>query len=148
MKHLMFAVAFSLALIGCADKEKSTATPAPEPLPAADVNAGKVLAEQQCQGCHGLDGRGTAPGIPHLAAQARRYLLASMEAYQNGKRTHAALRDMAGQMSEADLHNVLAYYASLPPIATAPGTAAPVFLPYENGKALAAACSKCLNFRP
>ena len=143
MKHLMFAIAFSLALIGCADKEKSSATPAPQVLPAADVNAGKVLAERDCKGCHGLDGRGTAPGIPGLAAQAERYLLASMKAYQEGKRTHAALRDMAGQMSEADLHNVLGYYASLPPITAAPGTAAPVFLPYENGKALATACAGC-----
>lgn len=142
MKHLMFAVAFSLALIGCADRDKSAATAAPEPLPAADVNAGKILAEQQCKGCHGLDGRGTAPGIPHLAAQQERYLIESIKAYEEGKRTHAALRDMAGEMSEADLHNVLGYYASLPPVATAP-TAAPLFLPYENGKALAAACTKC-----
>jgi cytochrome c553 len=140
MKHLIFAIAISVALIGCADKEKPAATP--EPLPIADVSAGKNLAERDCKGCHGLDGRGTAPGIPHLAAQAQRYLLASMKAYQEGKRTHAALRDMAGQMSEADLHNVLGYYASLPPIATAPATA-PVFLPYENGKALATDCKKC-----
>ena len=47
------------------------------------------------------------------------------------------------QMSEADVHNVVGYYASLPPIATTPETSAPVFLPYENGKALASACTKC-----
>jgi cytochrome c553 len=143
MKHLMFAVALSVTLIGCADKEKSAAASAPEPLPAADVNAGKVLAERDCKGCHGLDGRGTAPGIPDLAAQQERYLLASITAYKEGKRTHAALKEMAGQMSESDVHNVVGYYASLPPIAPTPETSAPVFLPYENGKALASACTKC-----
>ena len=143
MKHFMFAIAFSVALIGCADKEKTPAAPAPEPLPATDVNAGKVLAERDCKGCHGLDGAGTAPGIPDLAAQQERYLLESIAAYKEGKRTHAALKEMAEQMSEADVHNVVGYYASLPPIATTPETSAPVFLPYENGKALASACTKC-----
>jgi cytochrome c553 len=143
MKHLMFAVALSVALIGCADKEKSSAAPAPESLPAADVNAGKILAERDCKGCHGLDGRGTAPGIPDLAAQQERYLLESIAAYKGGKRTHAALKEMAEQMSEADVRNVVGYYAGLPPIATTPETSTPVFLPYENGKALASACTKC-----
>lgn len=143
MKHLLLTIVLSAALIGCSDKEPSSAKPAPETLPAADVDAGKVLAERECRGCHGLDGRGTAPAIPHLAAQEGRYLLASLKAYEQGKRTHAALRDMAGQMSGSDLNNVVGYYASLPPLATSPGPSAPAFLPYENGKALAAACSKC-----
>jgi len=143
MKHLILAVALSVALIGCAGKEESPAAPTPESLPAADVNAGKVLAERDCKGCHGLDGRGTAPGIPDLAAQQERYLLASITAYKEGKRTHAALKEMAAQMSEADVRNVVGYYAGLPPIATTAETSAPVFLPYENGKALASACTKC-----
>jgi cytochrome c553 len=143
MKHLIFAVALSVALIGCADKEKSPAAPAPEPLTAADLNAGKVLAERDCKGCHGLDGRGTAPGIPDLAAQQERYLLESIAAYKEEKRTHAALKEMAEQMSEADVRNVVGYYAGLPPVATTLEASAPVFLPYENGKALASACTKC-----
>lgn len=143
MKHLMLAVALSAALIGCSDKEGSSVKSTPQTQPAADVAAGRVLAERECKGCHGLDGRGAAPAIPHLAAQRERYLLASIKAYEEGKRIHAALRDMAGRMSPADLRNVVGYYASLPPIATTPGTGAPVFLPYEKGKALAAACSKC-----
>ena len=143
MKQLMLAIALSAALTGCSDKGESSAKPTSGTQAAVDVDAGKVLAERECKGCHGLEGRGTAPGIPHLAAQSERYLLASMKAYQDGKRTHAALRDMAGQMSEADLHNVLGYYASLPPLAISPGPAAPAFLPYENGKALATACAKC-----
>ena len=143
MKHLLLAIALSAALVGCSDKEGSSTKATSETQAATDVAAGKVLAERECKGCHGLDGRGTAPAIPHLAAQQERYLLASIKAYEEGKRTHAALRDMAGQMSAADMHNVVGYYASLPPLATTPGTSAPAFHPYENGKALASACAKC-----
>ena len=143
MKQLMLAVALSASLIGCSQRNGSPSAPELETLPAADVQAGLVLAERECKGCHGLDGRGTAPGIPHLAGQSERYLLASIAAYLEGKRTHAALRDMAAGMSEADLHNVVGYYASLPPVANAPSGSAPAFLPYEHGKELASSCTKC-----
>lgn len=143
MKHIILAAAVSLALIGCAKKDESSQAPAPDTVATADVAAGKVLAERECRGCHGLDGRGTAPGIPHLAAQSERYLLASIAAYREGRRTHAALRDMAVGMSEEDLRNVVGYYASLPPVAADSKAGAPVFQPYEHGKELAAACTKC-----
>lgn len=110
---------------------------------AADLAAGKVLAERECRGCHGLDGKGAAPGIPNLAAQDVHYLYESMKAYQEGRRTHAALRDMASGMSEADLHNVIGYYAGMPAVQPTAGAGTPRFLPYENGKAIAADCARC-----
>jgi cytochrome c553 len=143
MKHLLIAVAASVVLIGCSGREGSSSGPAGEAPVAADVVAGKVLAERDCKGCHGLDGRGAAPGIPHLAAQNERYLQASIKAYQEGTRTHAALRDMTAGMSEAELRDVVGYYAGLPAIKSAAGEGPPRFLPYENGKALASACAKC-----
>lgn len=143
MKHIILAAAVSLALIACAKKDESTQGPAPGAPTAADVAAGKVLAERECRGCHGLDGRGTAPGIPHLAAQSERYLQASIAAYREGTRTHAALRDMAVGMSAEDLGNVVGYYASLPPVVADSSGPAPIFQPYEHGKELAGSCSKC-----
>lgn len=143
MKHIILVAAVSLALIGCAKKDESTQGPAPGAPTAADVAAGKTLAERECRGCHGLDGRGTAPGIPHLAAQSERYLQASIAAYREGTRTHAALRDMAVGMSEADLRNVVGYYASLPPVVADSNGSASMFRPYEHGEELAASCSKC-----
>lgn len=143
MKHFVLGIALSVALIGCTNKEESTAKTATEKQATADVRAGKAFAERECKGCHGLDGRGAAPAIPHLAAQRESYLLAAIKAYKEGKRTHAALRQMAERMSEADARHVAAYYASLPPIATASGKDAQLFSPYENGKALASACAKC-----
>ena len=68
--------------------------------------AGKTLAEAECKGCHGLDGKGAAPAIPHPAGQHARYLVAAMQEYKEGKRTHAALRTIAAHMSEADMRNL------------------------------------------
>jgi len=145
MKLLVLGIVLSVALVGCSDKQESTTKATSEKQAAADVGAGKAYAERECTGCHGLNGGGTAPAIPHLAAQHERYLLASIKAYREGKRTHAALKQMAEHMNEADARNVAAYYASLPPIATTSAKDAKVFLPYENGKRLAPACAKCHN---
>lgn len=141
MKKLLLSMALSAALFGCA-KEDSASRAQPDALPAADLAAGKALAEANCKGCHGLDGRGAAPGIPHLAAQSERYLHASIEAYQDGRRTHAALRDMIGSLSKPDQHNLVGFYASLPPLPAAAGSPAR-FLPYEHGRELAADCASC-----
>lgn len=146
MKNTMLGFALSVALLGCTDKEqpttKSTTTPTAKSTPA-DMGAGKAIAERDCKGCHGLDGRGVAPAIPHLAAQREPYMLASIKEYKEGKRTHAALRDLMAKMSEADVRNAVAYYASLPPIASAPVKDVQLSSIYQEGKALAAECAKC-----
>ncbi len=143
MNRFMLAIILSLALIGCTDKEVAPARTATGKPTTADIQAGKTIAERDCKECHGLNGGGAAPAIPHLAAQRESYLLASLKAYKEGKRTHAALRDMMGHMSEADLRSLAAHYASLPPVANAPAKNGQLVFPYERGKTLAAACAKC-----
>jgi cytochrome c553 len=134
MKHLLLALSLSVALIGCSDDGT------PQKQSAADIQAGKVVAEKECKGCHGLDGKGAAAGIPNMAGQRGRYIMAALQEYKEGKRVHAALRTIAANMSETDGRQVAAFYASLPPI---PSAKAAVFSPYENGKAVAAACTSC-----
>lgn len=138
MKNLLLGVVLALALAGCTDKRESPPKPA-----TADVAAGKIIAERDCKTCHGANGGGVAPAIPHLAAQRERYLLASLKEYKESKRSHAALKDMTTQMSEADLRNVAAYFASLPPVANAAAQDIKHSSPYEQGKKLAAACAGC-----
>lgn len=141
MKRSMLGIVLSVAvMMGCADKEQPATQVKTEK--AGDAVAGKALAESNCKGCHGVDGRGTAPAIPHLAAQPEAYLLLSIKEYKEGKRIHAALKDMTARMTEADVRNVAAYYASLPPPASIPGKGELLF-PYERGKAQAAACAQC-----
>jgi cytochrome c553 len=136
---LLLGAALSLALLGCSDKDSSKSGAAQ---PAGDVGAGKVLAEQQCKGCHGANGKGMAPAIPNLAGQRERYLLAALAEYKEGKRSHAALRDMAMNLKDADARNVASYYASLPAIRPVASAASHVSL-YDRGKGVAAACASC-----
>ena len=138
MKNLLLGIALSIALIGCAEKKDQAAKG-----PASDIAAGKAYAEKACKACHGLDGKGVAPAIPHLAAQRERYLLVSLMEYKDGKRTHAALRNMTKNMSDADMRNIAAYYASQPPVVNAAATDVKHSSPYEEGKKLAAVCAKC-----
>jgi cytochrome c553 len=146
MNRFLVSLACVVALAACGEREQAakapTAKAAPAPV-AGDVQAGKVLAETQCKACHGLDGGSVAPGVPHLAAQDERYLLAALKAYKEGKRSHAALKVIAERMSEAEARNVSAYYASLPPEGLAQAKGASDVSPYERGKARAADCAKC-----
>jgi len=150
MKTLLLGVVLSAVLIGCGEQDRQAKGAAEKQAAAekvaaqkGDAIAGKAIAERDCRACHGVDGKGAAPGIPNLAAQRAAYLLASLKEYKEGKRPHAALRDMTANMSDADMRNVAAYFASLPPIAApAKGTSTGPS-PYEEGKALAAACTKC-----
>jgi len=135
MKILVSAI-LSIMLVGYADNQTAHAEQV-----GPEMLAGKTIAESDCKGCHGLDGKGVAHDIPHLAAQVEAYLLASLHAYKEGKRTHAALKDMTAHMSDADMRNVAAYYTSLPPIE---GSAGEEPLSYaEKGKVSAAACASC-----
>src|SRR5471030_1284623 len=111
MKHLLLAMFLSVALIGCSDEG------APEKQRVADINAGKIVAEKECKGCHGLDGKGIAAGIPNLAGQRGRYIMASLKEYKDGVRVHAALRAIAATMGDDDTRTVAAFYASLTPVA-------------------------------
>jgi len=134
MKQLWLVMFLSVALIGCSDEST------PEKLSAADISAGKVVADRECKGCHGLDGKGTAPGIPNLAGQRGRYIMAALKEYKEGTRTHAALRQVAANMSDDETRQVATFYASLRPIqAPKPDQ----FSVYENGKKVAATCTHC-----
>jgi len=143
MKSLLLGVAITLALAGCSERKEAAPVPVPQQkAPTADLGAGKALADRSCKACHGLDGRGAGPGIPHLAAQRENYLFAALKEYKEGKRHHSGLRELAAKMTEADMRNIAAYYSSQPPVAAA---AADVkhSSPYEQGKKLAEACSSC-----
>jgi cytochrome c553 len=140
---LVLAAVLAAALVGCGEPARPVAKPeAKAPAPAkSDPAAGRALAEAQCKGCHGVDGKGVAPGIPHLAGQSEGYLNLAMREYREGKRRHAVLQSIARGSPEQDLRNVAAYYAGLPPVAPPdhPRTASP----YDQGKAVAEACTSC-----
>jgi cytochrome c553 len=81
---------------------------------AADVNAGKQLAAN-CAACHGADGNSKSPQYPSLAGQQAAYISAQLKAFRGGSRNNPVMKGMAGNLSDADVDNLAAYFASLKP---------------------------------
>ena len=89
---------------------------APAASMAADVEAGKAKAGV-CAACHGQNGISQVPVYPNLAGQKEQYLVAALKAYKAGQRKGGQAPVMQGQatgLSDDDIANLAAYYASLP----------------------------------
>jgi cytochrome c553 len=82
------------------------------PLRAADAAAGKAKA-QACAVCHGPVGISSAPDAPHLAGQPEIYLAAQLRAYRSGERKHEVMAVMAKPLSDDDIANLAAWFASI-----------------------------------
>jgi len=78
---------------------------------AGDVQAGKAKTAG-CAGCHGANGEGKQSG-PALAGKSEQAFIQAMNEYKTGKRNNAMMKTFAGQLSDQDIANVAAYYASL-----------------------------------
>src|ERR1051325_9001901 len=77
-----------------------------------DVAAGKTKAAV-CAGCHGIDGNGGAdPAWPKLAGQIPEYLYAQLKAFKTGARSNPIMAGMAAPLTDQDMRNVAAYFAS------------------------------------
>lgn len=80
-----------------------------------NVDAGKEKAAQVCAACHGLDGNGGAdPTWPKLSGQIPEYLVAQLQRFKSGARENPIMKGMAAALSDQDMKDVAAYYASLP----------------------------------
>lgn len=82
---------------------------------AGDIAAGKAKSAM-CTACHGADGKAVIPTYPNLAGQNEGYLKLAIKAYKNGERKGGQAAIMAGMampLSDADIDNLAAYYASL-----------------------------------
>jgi cytochrome c553 len=80
------------------------------PLLAADAAAGKAKA---CATCHGPMGISNMPDAPHLAGQPEIYLAAQLRAYRSGARKHEVMAVMAKPLSDDDIANLAAWFASI-----------------------------------
>ncbi len=76
-----------------------------------DPVAGKKKAEN-CASCHGKKGKSKSPGFPNLIGQYENYLIHTLQQYRNGKRTNAMMTGMAAALSDEDIENIAAFYAS------------------------------------
>jgi cytochrome c553 len=83
--------------------------------PAGDVKAGETKAAM-CIGCHGIPGyQNSFPEIhkvPMISGQSAPYVAAALQAYRKGDRKHPTMRGIAGSLSDQDIADLAAYYAS------------------------------------
>jgi cytochrome c553 len=109
---------------------------------AADAAAGKALAEG-CAPCHGADGVSKTPLTPSLAAQSDEFVQWQLVYFRSGVRKSEVMNPIAEALSNDDVRNLGAYYASLPP---PPPSVVPDALA-QTGEQLALAhrCKSCHN---
>ena len=80
---------------------------------AADAAAGKAKASTVCASCHGAEGISANPIWPNLAGQKDAYLVKQLNDFKSGARKDPVMAGMAAALSDADIANIAAYYASL-----------------------------------
>jgi len=133
------ALSLCLVLAGACNLAHGQGTPAGD----AAKGAGKAA---MCIGCHGIVGyQATFPEVykvPMISGQGAKYIVASLQAYAKGDRRHPTMRGIAASLSEQDMADLAAYYASHGKDAAAPA-ATGVAAPPEALKSRLAACAAC-----
>ena len=86
-----------------------------------NIEAGK-LKSAVCAACHGDDGNSPSNLYPKLAGQHAPYLEKQLQQFKNGQRADPIMMGMAAALSEQDMQDLAAYYASQ---TTTPETVSP-----------------------
>ncbi len=126
------------------------AAAAPEVHRVPDTIAQRV---QACTPCHGKEGVATRTGyLPRIAGKPAGYLVNQLLNFRDGRRNNAAMGRLVENLSDAYLHEIADYFASLDlPYAPNPALSAPA-AELERGAQLVArgdvaigvpACGRC-----
>ena len=77
-----------------------------------DLAKGQATSTNVCAVCHTADGSRGSPANPILQGQHPEYLAKQLAEFKAGKRANAIMQGMSAALSEADMKNVAAFYAS------------------------------------
>ena len=99
----------AVALAGTHVYAAESAAPAAS---AADANKGAAISNGVCVACHTNDGSRGTPANPILQGQHPEYLAKQLAEFKAGTRENAIMRGIASTLSDADMKNVAAFYAS------------------------------------
>lgn len=100
MKNTLL-LALSLSLIGLTNAIAAE----------GNVASGKEKTAS-CAGCHGEDGNSPADTFPKLAGQHASYIVKQLVAFKSGERKDAMMAALASSLSEQDMQDAAAFYAS------------------------------------
>ncbi len=78
----------------------------------ADLAKGQEKSTQVCGACHTSDGTRGVPANPIIAGQHADYLAKQLHEFKSGKRANPVMTGMASTLTEEDILNVTAFYAS------------------------------------
>src|ERR1700752_269090 len=84
------------------------------PAQAADIAAGKERAEL-CVGCHGENGISQMENMPSLAGQPDQFIQWQLVYFRAGARKNEQMQPIVEQITNEDIRNLGAYFASLSP---------------------------------
>ena len=85
-----------------------------------DPKAAEALVNGLCMACHGIDGNSVAAANPKLAGMTEQYLYKQLAEFKSGARKNPVMGGIVKDLTDADLHNLSAYYSLQQP---KPGTA-------------------------
>ena len=144
MRRKTLLTAFTVVLLTAAGGEGRSQ----EAQPPGDALAGKAIGAL-CADCHGWDGIGREPGIPHLGGQYANYIHAGLLRYKTGDGKDERMNEVVAVLADDDMINLAAYYASLKPFNERPGesgteaAAAVEPDPFAAVRETTAVCSGC-----
>lgn len=78
---------------------------------SGDVEAGKAKSTP-CAACHGADGNSVNPVWPKLAGQGAPYIFEQLKMFKDGTRSNPLMAGQVATLSEQDMHDLAAFYAS------------------------------------
>ncbi len=118
------------------------------PLPALAAKGDPAAGEQRaqaCGGCHGAKGVSAMPGVPSLAGQQDGFLQWQLVFFRSGRRNNPIMSVLAQGLSDEDVRNLGAYYATLAPPPPPASPVADQAALVEVGKAVAEQhhCASC-----
>jgi cytochrome c553 len=82
-----------------------------KPATWGDAKAGQAKAGT-CAACHGADGNSSDKQYPKLAGQHERVIWKQLKAFKSGDRENPIMQPMAAALSEQDMRDLGAYFAS------------------------------------
>jgi len=77
-----------------------------------DLAKGQATSTAVCAACHTNDGSRGSAANPILQGQHPEYLVKQLSEFKSGQRANPIMSGMAAPLSEADMKNVSAFYAS------------------------------------
>ena len=89
---------------------------------AAGAEEGRAKA-QTCVACHGENGNSASPAFPSLSGQPKQFIVSALYQFREGKRQNEIMSPLAAKLSNADMNDLAAYYASQPAAASQHRTA-------------------------